>query len=138
MTTGRWFGPALIDRLGRLATVRTCGVLACAGLLLVVVAGSLPLAMVGAVLWGLGSALGFPVGMSAAADDSRHAAGRLSVVTSIGYTAFLAGPPLVGLLGNHVGTLDSLLAVAGIASVGVLVSGVVDPPRAAPPADVSL
>ena len=43
---------------------------------------------------------------------------RVSVVTSIGYTAFLAGPPLVGLLGNHVGTLDSLLAVAVIASVG--------------------
>jgi fucose permease len=130
MTTGRWFGPALLDRLGRLATVRICGVLACAGLLLVVFAGSLALAIPGAVLWGLGSALGFPVGMSAAADDSRHAAGRLSVVTSIGYTAFLAGPPLVGLLGNHVGTLHSLLAVAGIACVGVLLSGVVNPPRA--------
>ena len=70
--------------------------------------------------------------MSAAADDPGHAAGRLSVVTSIGYTAFLAGPPLVGLLGNHVGTLDSLLAVAGIASVGVLVSAVVSPPPGAP------
>jgi fucose permease len=130
MTTGRWFGPALLDRLGRLATVRICGVLAAAGLLLVVYAGSLPLAMAGAVFWGLGSALGFPVGMSAAADDPGHAAGRLSVVTSIGYTAFLAGPPLVGLLGNHVGTLHSLIAVAGIASAGVLLSRIVNPPRA--------
>jgi fucose permease len=137
MTTGRWFGPALLDRLGRLATVRICGALACAGLLLVVFAGSLPLALAGAVLWGLGGALGFPVGMSAAADDSRHAAGRLGVVTSIGYTAFLAGPPLVGLLGNHVGTLHSLLAVAGIASVGVILSGVVNPPRAGSSAEAA-
>ena len=94
----------------------------------------------GAVLWGFGSALGFPVGMCAAADDSRRAAGRLSVVTSIGYTAFLAGPPFVGLLGNHVGTLDSLLAVAGIATIGVLMSGVLAPPRepaAAEPAGVA-
>jgi MFS family permease len=110
--------------------VRICGILAAAGLLLVVYAGSLPLAMAGAVFWGLGSALGFPVGMSAAADDPGHAAGRLSVVTSIGYTAFLAGPPLVGLLGNHVGTLHSLIAVAGIASAGVLLSRIVNPPRA--------
>jgi len=34
-------------------------------------------------------------------------------------------PPLVGLLGNHVGTLRSLVAVAGFASAGVLLSGVV-------------
>jgi hypothetical protein len=59
------------------------------------------------------------------------------VVTSIGYTAFLAGPPLVGLLGNHVGTLHSLLAVAGIASVGVILSGVVNPPRAGSSAEAA-
>ena len=43
---------------------------------------------------GSGAALGFPVGMSAAADDQQYAAGRVGVVTSIGYVAFLAGPPL--------------------------------------------
>jgi len=125
MTTGRWFGPALLDRFGRLASVRASGVLACGGLALVVFAGWLPLAVAGAVLWGLGSALGFPVGMSAAGDDPRRAAGRVGVVTSIGYVAFLAGPPFVGLLGNHVGTLHALLAVAGVATAGLLLSGVI-------------
>jgi cyanate permease len=67
--------------------------------------------------------------MSAAADDRRRAAARVSVVTSIGYVAFLAGPPLVGLLGNDVGTLRSLVAVAGLASAGVLLSGIVAPTR---------
>ena len=124
MTAARWFGPALLDRFGRVASVRTSALAACAGALLVVFAPSLPLAMAGAVLWGLGSALGFPVGMSAAADDSQFAAGRVGVVTSIGYVAFLAGPPFVGLLGNAFGTLHSLMAVAGLAAAGLLLSRV--------------
>ena len=69
MTAGRWFGPSLIDRRGRVFAVRTSAVVALVGLLLVVFGTVLPVAMVGAVLWGAGTALGFPVGMSAAADD---------------------------------------------------------------------
>jgi cyanate permease len=67
---------------------------------------------VGIVVWGLGASLGFPVGMSAAADDPARSAARVSVVSTIGYGAFLAGPPLLGWLGDEVGTLDALLAVA--------------------------
>ncbi len=85
--------------------------------------------MAGAALWGIGVALGFPVGMSAAADDSAHAAGRVSVVSSIGYLAFLAGPPLIGFLGHEVGTLRALTAAAGLVSVGLLISGVLRPPE---------
>jgi fucose permease len=124
MTTARWFGPALLDRFGRRASLQASAALACCGALLVVFAGSLPLALAGTALWGLGSALGFPVGMSAAADDRQLAAGRVGVVTSIGYVAFLAGPPLVGLLGNAVGTLRSLIAAAGLAGAGLVLSRV--------------
>jgi MFS family permease len=61
--------------------------------------------------------------MSAGADDPARAAARVSVVSTIGYAAFLAGPPLLGQLGDHVGTLRSLLVVAalmGPAAVSVL------------------
>jgi cyanate permease len=109
------------------------------GLALVIFGGALPVAMAGAALWGLGVALGFPVGMSAAADDPRHAAGRVSVVSSIGYLAFLAGPPFVGFLGHEVGTLRALSAAGGLVALGVLISGVLRPeaqrePGAAAPA----
>ena len=67
--------------------------------------------MLGVVLWGLGASLGFPMGMSAAADNEALAPARVSVVAVIGYTAFLAGPPVVGLLGDHVGILRALLVV---------------------------
>ena len=55
----------------------------------------------GIVLWGVGASLGFPVGMSAAADDPVRAAARVSVVSTIGYAAFLAGPPLLGFVGDR-------------------------------------
>jgi fucose permease len=138
MTIGRWFGPALIDRRGRTPTVRMLGVVALAGLALVVFGGSLAVAMVGAALWGLGVSLGFPVGMSAAADDPRRAAGRVSVVATIGYVAFLAGPPLIGFLGEEVGTLRALTVTGGLVALGLLVSGALTPPATAAEADVTV
>ena len=73
-----------------------------AGVLAVVISPGVPGALVGAVCWGLGASLGFPLGMSAAGDEAARSAARVSVVGSIGYTAFLGGPPLVGLLADHV------------------------------------
>ena len=82
--------------------------------MLVVFGDHVVLVGLGIVVWGLGASLGFPVGMSAAADDPARAAARVSVVSTIGYGAFLAGPPLLGALGDEVGTLDSLLVVAAL------------------------
>jgi predicted MFS family arabinose efflux permease len=127
MTVARWSGTGLLDRYGRVPVLRVSALAALTGLVLVVFGTGLPMAMAGAVLWGLGAALGFPVGMSAAADDPRSAAGRVSVVASIGYVAFLAGPPLIGLLGNHVGVLRSLTIAAGLMAVGLLVAGACRP-----------
>jgi MFS family permease len=127
MTLGRWLGPPLLDRYGRVPTLRCLAALALAGLTLVVWGGTLPLAMVGAALWGAGIALGFPVGMSAAGDDPRHAAARMSVVASIGYVAFLAGPPLIGLRANNVGTLRALTVAGGLVALGLLISSVLRP-----------
>jgi fucose permease len=122
MTLGRVLGVRLLDRLGRVVALRLTAALSVAGLLLVVVGGSVPLAMVGAALWGIGASLGFPVGMSAAADDPAHAAARVSVVSSIGYIAFLGGPPLIGFLADHVGVREALWVVLAVLAVAVLVA----------------
>ena len=71
--------------------VRGLALVGIAGLLLFVFSPHPPLAFAGALLWGMGVSLGFPVGMSAGADDPVRAAGRVSVIASIGYCAFLAG-----------------------------------------------
>ncbi len=111
MTAGRTFGGSALQRYGRVSVLRTSAAVTLAGLLLVVFGPGVAWVMVGASLWGLGTALGFPVGMSAAADDPRLAAVRVSVVSSIGYTAFLAGPPLIGLLADSIGIRRALLVV---------------------------
>ncbi|GAA0385766.1 MFS transporter [Micromonospora gifhornensis] len=111
MTVGRTLGTVALDRWGRGPVLTVTIVLAIVGAALAVLAGSGPIAVVGVLLWGLGASLGFPVGMSAAADEEEHAHVRVSVVAVIGYTAFLAGPPLLGLLGDQVGTLRALLVV---------------------------
>lgn len=111
MTVGRIFGSSLLDRFDRLPVLWSSIGLAVAGLLVVVLATPPWLVGLGIVMWGLGSALGFPVGMSAAADDPARAAARVSVVSLIGYCAFLVGPPLIGFVAHQVGTLDALLTL---------------------------
>jgi len=128
MTLGRWFGPGLIDRYGRVLIVRIFAVVALVGLALVVWGSTLLVAMAGAALWGLGTALGFPVGMSAAGDDPARAPARVSVVATVGYLAFLAGPPLIGFLGEHTGTLDALTVTGGLVALGLMISSVLRPP----------
>ena len=127
MTLGRLAGTHALDRFGRVPVLRATAALGLAGLLLVLLGGSWQVAMAGAVLWGFGAALGFPVGMSAAADDPARAAVRVSVVSSIGYTAFLAGPPLIGLLAEHDGILAALFVVVGALVLGLLASGATRP-----------
>ncbi|WP_435829875.1 MFS transporter [Micromonospora costi] len=111
MTLGRTAGTIALDRWGRVRVLAATIVLAAAGAALAVLAGSGPVAIVGVALWGIGASLGFPVGMSAAADEEDKAPVRVSVVAVIGYTAFLGGPPLLGMLGDRVGTLQALLVV---------------------------
>lgn len=123
MTAGRLYGPVLLDRFGRPAVLWGSATLAAVGAVLTVLGQVVPLVALGIVLWGLGAALGFPVGMSAAADGGPRAAARVSVVSTIGYGAFLAGPPLLGHLGDRIGTLEVLLAVTALmvpASLSVL------------------
>ncbi|GEP37910.1 MFS transporter [Nocardioides psychrotolerans] len=123
MSVGRLSGPVALDRLGRRVMLWVSAAAVVVGTLLTVLGEWAPLVALGILVWGLGAALGFPVGMSAAADDPRRSAARVSVVSTIGYAAFLTGPPLLGALGDHVGTLDALLVVTVLmapAAVAVL------------------
>ncbi|GAB1642397.1 MFS transporter [Krasilnikovia sp. MM14-A1259] len=122
MTVGRMFGGHALQRWGRVPVLRVTAVSALIGLLLVVSGLAVPVALVGALFWGVGASLGFPVGMSAAADDPARAAIRVSVAGSIGYAAFLSGPPLIGFLAQHVGILNALLVVLVAIALGLYAS----------------
>lgn len=132
MTAGRLLGASMLDRYGRVVVLRTLFIASIVGCLLVVFGSPVP-AFVGAAIWGVGASLGFPVGMSAAADEPARAPMRISVVSTIGYGAFLAGPPLLGLLGESFGILRSLLVVGAMAAAAILVVPAAKPPVGSTP-----
>ena len=123
MTTMRLLGTRLIDRWGRVLTLRLCAVAAIVGLVCFGFGQQLWLVMLGAAVWGLGAALGFPVGISAASDDPLRAARRTAVVSTIGYLAFLGGPPLLGLVAGHIGFRNALLLILVPAVAALLLAG---------------
>jgi len=65
--------------------------------------------------------------VSATADDRTAAARRVNVVASIGYCAFLGGPPLIGYLGPNITVRQALVAVAVAVGLATLVTGSLRP-----------
>ena len=121
--TTRIFGGPLVDRLGRVLTIRVTTALGVVGMLLFILAGNIWVVLVGVLLWSVGVSMGFPLGMSAAAESGPDPAARVSVVASIGYFANLAGPPAIGVLAQSVGLLNSMwlivaMFVAAFAAAG--------------------
>lgn len=127
MTAVRMLGGPLVDRFGRVAVLRVLSVTAAAGLLLFIFAPSIPFVFVGAALWGAGASLGFPLGMSAAADDPAKAAARVSAAATIGYVAFLCGPPILGFISEHLGLLNTLLVIVVLIVLSGLFSSAARP-----------
>jgi MFS family permease len=111
MSVGRLFGGPYVDRFGRVRVLQLLAILAGVGVLLVIFSGTLVLVAIGCALWGLGVSLGFPLGVSAASDNPVNSAARVSAVATIGYFAFLVGPPILGYLAEHITLLQSFLLV---------------------------
>lgn len=131
-TLARVFGGPLVDRLGRVRTIRVTTALGAVGLALFVAGGSAGVLLAGTLLWAVGVSMGFPLGMSAAADSGPDPAARVSVVASIGYVANLAGPPVVGFLSEQVGLLRALWLVVVLLALGFAAAGSLAPrPRTA-------
>ncbi|WP_341940721.1 MFS transporter [Microbacterium sp. LWH10-1.2] len=130
MTVVRLFGGPLVDRFGRVIVLRILAITAAGGILLFILAPNTPLVFVAAALWGIGASLGFPLGMSAAADDPAKAAARVSAAATIGYVAFLGGPPVLGFISEHIGLLNTLYILVVLAALSGLFSAAARPLRA--------
>jgi len=116
-------GGPVVDRLGRVRTIRVTTALGVVGLVLFIEAGTIWLVLVGVLLWAVGVSMGFPLGMSAAAEGGPDPAARVSVVASIGYFANLAGPPAIGVLAQSAGLLHALWLLAALFLAAFAVAG---------------
>jgi len=131
MTIGRIAGVPLLDRFGRVPVLAGSAIAALIGLSTVILVPFFWANIVAVVLWGLGTALGFPVAMSAAADDPEGGPARVSAVATIAYAAFLIGPPLIGGLAEAFSILNGLWSVAILVAIGLLVTPATKPLRTA-------
>ncbi|HDR4560267.1 MFS transporter [Bacillus cereus] len=121
MTLARMCSSYFLDWFGRVTVVRATIMMAIIGISIVIFGSNSYVLSVGVVLWGIGAALGFPIGLSAAGDDSENATSNVATVSIIGFTAFLAGPPFLGILGEAFGIRNALLAVL----LFVILSGII-------------
>ena len=122
--TARVAAGPLVDRLGRVRMLRYTTALGVAGVALFILVPSIWVVGFGVVLWAFGVSMGFPLGMSAAAEGDDPPT-QVSVAASIGYLSSLIGPPVIGFLAESIGLLSALwclaaLFVAALAAAGSL------------------
>ena len=111
----RLVGDRVVHRLGAARVIIGGGWAAAAGFLLVAGIPSLPAALIGFALVGSGLGVTVPLAFSAAGRVSDTPGRGVAAVASVGYLAFLLGPPVIGTIADSAG-----LSVA-FAGVGVLV-----------------
>jgi MFS family permease len=122
MAIGRFSGGWFLRRYSRASVVKVSAVMAAVGIGLVVLVDSQVVASAGVLLWGLGLSLGFPLAISAAGDSGDDSAARVTVVATMGYAAFLVGPPLLGFIGEEHGLRTALLVPLALVVVAAVLS----------------
>lgn len=129
MTLVRFFGGSLTDRFGKALTLQVTGVIGILGLVLLISRISVPAAWLGALLWGVGVALAFPLFLSAAGEQPNPAR-KVATVSAFGYTSFLVGPPLLGFVGQAIGVVNMYWIILLFIGLSVVVAGAAGNKRA--------
>jgi len=117
MATGRFGGTWALARISRVTALRMSGVAVSVALVVLVAVDLIPFSLAAMAGWGFSVAIVFPAAMSAAAEHSARPAQGIAVVSTIGYSGFLVGPPLIGFVAGHVGLGVALWTVAALGVV---------------------
>jgi MFS family permease len=116
--TGRLSGTALLERLGRTSVLVTGGLTACAGMLAAALGREVWLVLAGFVATGLGLANLFPAAMARA--GLLAGSGGVALASTMGYTGFLLGPPVIGFLAADFGLPAGLTTLSLLSFVAAL------------------
>ncbi len=99
MTVGRASGDALTARIAPSTLVRFGGLIAAIGLAAAALIPAIPVTLLGFALVGIGLSTVIPLAFSAAGNMPGIPSGTgIASVATIGYSGFLAGPPIIGLI----------------------------------------
>jgi MFS family permease len=122
MAIGRLTGDEVVRRVGFERVLRGGAALAGISLGGLLLAGSVPVALAGLALVGLGVANGVPLLFSAAGRTANPGL-AIAAVSTMGYVAFLGGPPLLGFLADAIGLPGALGTVCLAAGTVVALGG---------------
>lgn len=113
MTVGRFFGDYLINRFEPVFMIRAGGMFAASGLALAVLVSQTVTTILGFSMVGIGLATVIPIAFSHAGNMPNIPPGRgIAGVATLGYSGFLAGPPLIGLVAEATSLRASFIVVA--------------------------
>lgn len=117
MATARLCGMWLQRGLGATRTLALGGLLAATGLLAAALIAAPWAGYLGFALAGAGLAAAFPVALSLAGEAGKHPSGgggerEIAFVTTIAYTGFLAGPPMIGGIAQLTSLSTSFVVVS--------------------------
>ncbi|HRG10674.1 MAG TPA: MFS transporter [Cyclobacteriaceae bacterium] len=114
MTTGRFFGDAARIKWGDKTLMIYCGIISTIGIAITLAFPTPYVAIFGFFLTGIGLSSIVPIAYSIAGNAKDLPPGvGLAMVTTVGYSGFLFGPPLIGLLADWY-TLRIALGLVGI------------------------
>lgn len=109
----RFAGDFIIARFGQMNTAIASGITAGIGAMIFVLGSDPYVIWLGCGIMGLGNAVIFPIAFSRAAADPDMSPGEaLAAVSTLGYGAFLFGPPLIGFIAEASSLRASFVLIA--------------------------
>lgn len=113
MATGRFVGDFFIHRFGHARVLKFNGGLILTGIVLALTVSVPAVVILGFALVGFGVSSGIPiVYMLSAKNKTMAPAAALAAVSSLGFTGFLIGPPIIGFIAQLTGLRYALTIVA--------------------------
>lgn len=123
MTLGRLVGDRLTAAWGPVVLTRRAGALATAGMALALLLGNSIGGVVGFACLGAGLATVVPSVFRAAGQRSASPGTGIAAVSTIGYSAFLVGPPAIGFLAEAIGLRTALGVVIACTALIPILAG---------------
>ena len=108
MAATRLSGDTLVTRFGRVPVLLTSSVLASLGTLVLTLSPHIVIAWIGCGIAGMGLAVILPLLLSAASQTTGKGGGAVvSTIAATGYSAIMAGPPVIGAIGEAMGLVTA-------------------------------
>jgi predicted MFS family arabinose efflux permease len=129
MGVGRLGGDSAAAKAGSGHTAAAGALLAAGGLGLALVTATVGWSIAGFAIMGLGLAVVFPLALRSAGFHGDAAAPGLAAVSTVGYTGFLLGPPVIGLVAELASLRSALLIVCALCVVAAALASQMDDPE---------